>query len=152
MSMDEAMAAPIVETIGGKQVKFARLLNDAYASLESDVRQARLRHAEAMADRCKLSGPDRLKAINEMYSPWVDPNQVAAWLWTSDGAKRAMVLSLTEAGSSSDQANEVVKQMGFPTMKNLAWVLVGFAARVVDPGDEKGGDPPVDPTKAPSSP
>lgn len=158
MHSDDAFASPILDTVRGKEVSWSRIRNDGYGTLENLVRQSRLSNLKFLLDECSLAGRDRFNAMAEKYTPWVNDLQVAAFLQTSEGARKAAAISLKESGVSDDDAKEIINAYLFPDLSNMVMALAGFVERIGRNGERpsngkaEGGAQPVDPTGVSANP
>lgn len=148
--MDDVMASPMIERVNGQDVTFARLLNEDYGTLENAVRQLRVSFLNDLIAKAKLEGTDKFCALRDNYTPFVDATQVAAYLRTHDGARKAVMMSLKKSGYTEESAKEIMSHYFFSDLSDLAWSLIGFAERNHRVGPSEKGEKPTDPTGAPA--
>lgn len=111
------------ETFGEETVDLPALGTDEYAEIETTVRTNRREELTRYLNECKITGKDRFDALRDARPDAVNVAQVWAYLETSDGARRAFLLSAAKAGKTDEQARSLYKQLCFPDAVNLALSL-----------------------------
>jgi hypothetical protein len=136
MDLENAVAAPIVRKVGGKQYSFPRLtmrdLGGLLAELREEKRQSLLKNAEDAGVK-----PDSLLTkLQELDDRQFDTFEGIRWSRTPDGAARTVEASL----SKSDKPTPIDDlPIGNLDLSLLACELWGLAPRQT-PNAEAGDD------------
>jgi len=151
MDLPTAAAAPIVRTIGGKQIEFHPLPMRERAVLIAHWRESdRQDLLNDLADS-KVEPEMRLKALREWTARKMTVHEVIEWIWSPEGSRQVL------AKASDLQLDR--ESLPLEEQVILASDLFGFHSAVDDAGasdsppaeDTPGPDPTTDSTSGTGS-
>jgi hypothetical protein len=149
----DAFNGPVVRTVNGESVTFARLLMPEYGTVEEQVRVKKRETAKLLLDLSGVTNAnDRYAFMERVMLADVTPAEVDMLLRTKAGAHNALVLSLGKAGRDPTAITPVIEAMDFPQASFLARVLLGFTEDVADhPTTAGAGTGPGTPSESGST-
>lgn len=134
MSAASAFASPVVRKVGDRDVTFKRLCMAEYGVLESTVMERKREVERAILNECQIVGKERAEALRVLEARGASYFDVASYLDTSAGTRKAIFLSL---GNNAAAAEEVLAVIPFGEANILVGELAGM--RDVPPDPPKAG-------------
>jgi hypothetical protein len=143
MSASDAFASDVPY----RGVVWSKLRMSDYGQLENAVRAQRNALVRALVKECGITGPESFGILNDQLKP-VTYYNVNEYLFTREGAEKALTLSLARKGVEGDALAAAIEPLDMVTARNLAAYLTGFRKSIEDEGAPVDGEHKPDPQGA----
>lgn len=139
----EAFASPVVLSLGGEDVSFARLNLRDYGVIESAVREKMVAVDRELLNEAEVTGKERFNALRESANHRVTVGEVFVALETEEFARKTLRLSLKKSGITDVKAADaLIDRLDGHEAGQLAKLLTGLLRPLPEPAKSSGSGSP----------